>query len=426
MSDRHAVLRYLAVASLVRSADGAAAVGLISLAQRVGSGAGTGGLLAALLTAPHLLGPWLARPLDRSRDDRRVLSLAFATFGAALGAAAVTLGPSPVLVPALSVALAGMCGPLMTGGLSSKLAPLVGPTEAGLRRAEGWDATTYGLGTTLGPAAVAALAATAGPQAALLCLAGAAGLGAVLVWTLPQGRSRRAAALPVLECLRAIGRIGQLRRTLVATTLTAMATGGFAVVAVLLGEQLRHSLSGGAVLNAAYGLGGLVGGAGVAALPMRGEPERRLIRLVGLSAVAIACCAAAPTYPAALVAFTIAGVAGAVLFTASLAVRSTYSPDGARAQVFVTMAGLKMAGASAGTALAGALAGWGPRVLLAAAASLVAVAALVAAADRHRSRSAHPQQRGIEGEARAEGQRDRALTGGHGPGHPLEDQQHRG
>src|SRR3954447_8949319 len=66
--------RYVVAATLVRAADAAAAVGLVLLATRpaahVAGGARTGGLLAAGLTAPHLLGPLLARRLDAARRAR--------------------------------------------------------------------------------------------------------------------------------------------------------------------------------------------------------------------------------------------------------------------------------------------------------------------------------------------------------------------
>jgi hypothetical protein len=77
-------------------------------------------------------------------------------------------------------------------------------------------------------------------------------------------------------------------------------------------------------------------------------------------------CAVAPSYPSALVAFFLAGAGNAPFFTATLAARSRYSPPEVRAQVFVFMAAVKVATASAGTALAGAAVGLGPRDLLAA------------------------------------------------------------
>src|SRR5690242_17081752 len=102
------LVRYLLTASLVRTASGGAAVGLFTLTVRTGGsgGAALGGLLAALLTAPYVAGPWLAGVLDRARDGRRVLAVSFVVFGLALAAAAALLGRVPFLVVAALVTLA--------------------------------------------------------------------------------------------------------------------------------------------------------------------------------------------------------------------------------------------------------------------------------------------------------------------------------
>src|SRR4051795_2004552 len=133
--------RYLLAATLARGADGGAAVGLVLLATSgatgLSNGAAVGGLLAAALTAPHLLGPWVGRRLDRARDGRGVLAAACVVYGAALGAAAVLLGRVALPLVVAAVVVAGACGPLLTGGLSSRLAGIAGGDSG---RAEGWDA----------------------------------------------------------------------------------------------------------------------------------------------------------------------------------------------------------------------------------------------------------------------------------------------
>jgi MFS family permease len=379
----------------VRAADGGAAVGLVALAvslpDRISNGAAVGGTLAALLTLPHLLGPLVARPLDRARDSRRILAGAFVIFGAALAAAGGLLGFAPLPVVGAPLVLAGACGPLLTGGLSSRLKDLVGPDVRRQRRAEGWDAATYGIGATLGPALVAGLAALAGPRLSLLVLGVAAAAAAPVALLLPRDAPApvERGAFGLTAVVAAIATIGPLRRIMVATLLTAAGAGTLTVVAVVLGPELsRHSGSGPA-LTALYGVGSLAGSLLVAAFPLRGEPERLAIRLIVLCAGLIAGCALAPNYAAAIVAFALAGAGGAVLFTATLAVRSQYSPDPARAQIFVSIAGLKMAAASAGTALAGLLvAAHGPRAILAGAAAVTLVAALIATADRQLARAA--------------------------------------
>src|SRR5881409_2458745 len=126
----------------------------------------------------------------------------------------------------------------------------------------------------------------------------------------------------------------------------------------------------------------IAGSALVTAFPLRGEPERLVTWLVVLMAAALGLCALAPTYPLALAAFALAGATNAPFFTATLAARSRYSPEPARAQVFVSMAGLKVATASAGTALAGAASGLGPRALIAVGAVITLLAAAATALDR--------------------------------------------
>ena len=155
------------------------------------------------------------------------------------------------------------------------------------------------------------------------------------------------------------------------------------VVAVVFGAQLHHVAGAGAVLGAVYGIGNLCGALGVGAFPLRGEPERLTVRLIAVNAAAIALCAAAPSYALAMVTFALAGASSSILFTATLAVRSQYSPPNARAHVFVIMAGFKMATSSAGTALAGTLVGIGPRLVLLLGALISAAAVGVAALDRH-------------------------------------------
>ncbi|MBA8955352.1 MFS transporter [Actinomadura namibiensis] len=376
--------RYLAAAILVRGSDSGAAVGLVLLALRPDGGRGaaaTGGLLAAALSAPHLLGPWLARRLDAAGDDRRLLAGAFAIYAAALTAGTLALGRAPLPVALLAVAAAGCCGPLLTGGLSSRLA------AGGDRRVQGWDALTYGVGGTAGPAAVAAASASWGPVAALLGLAAATVLAAALTLTLPSrpaARPRPDAPADVRAGMAPLWRRPELRRVTVMTLLAAPQLGALPVIAAAVGDRLRGTAEAGATLTTAFGLGGLAGALLVTAVPLRGEPERAATRLFAALAAVTALCALAPSYPVALAGFALIGVANSLSFTAVLAARAAYSPPAARAQVFVTSAGLKMATASVGAAVAGAFAGIGGAALLLLAATVTGSSVALSMADRAR------------------------------------------
>ena len=378
----------MAAATLARGADAGAAVGLVLLAttaahlDRPGL---IGGLLVAALTAPHLLGPVLARQLDRARDGRTLLAAITAGYGVAIGAATLLFGAVPIGVSVLLVILAGLCGPILTGGLSSRLASLVAADDRVQRRAQGWDALSYGVGGTAGPAAVAALSGVFGARAALIVLAGCAIAAAALIRTLPPNSGQAIPVddvLPVRRTLRLIATIGPLRRVMYATMAASLPAGAIAVMAVALGHDLRISAQSAALLAAAFGLGNLAGSLLMTVRPLLGEPERLVSASMAAVGVAYLACSAAPTYGLALAGFGLVGVLNAPMFTATLAARAGYSPPEARAQVFVSMAALKVAASAVGTAAAGAALGLGPRVLLAIGASAILATAAATVLDR--------------------------------------------
>jgi hypothetical protein len=384
------LFRYAAAATLVRSADAGAGLALVLLAMTPSAGlrhpGTTGGLLVAALSAPHLAGPLLARHLDTARDGRRLLAAAFVCYAVALSTGSRLLGHLPLPVVGLCIGAAGLCGPLLTGGLSSRLAAIARPDPYSQRQAHGWDAVTYGLGGTAGPALVAVLATAASPLTAVLGLAVLALAGAGLTLQLPKETVRHGDPAPDVLTVREAGKlivsIGPLRRVTYATLVTAAAGGGVALLAVALGSALSTWSSAGATLAAAFGVGTLIGSLLVTAFPMRGEPETLTSRAAFAVAFAFGLCAAAPTYPAALVAFTLAGAANAVFVTATLAARTMYAPPSARAQIFVSVAGVKVAAQSAGTAVTGALLSLGPRPILTAGAALTAGVGLATVVER--------------------------------------------
>jgi hypothetical protein len=393
-------VRYTVAATLARSADGGAAVGLVLLATtpaaHLARPAFVGGLLATCLTGPHLLGPAIARQLDRARDGRRLLAAAFCVYGFALAAAVVAVGRAPIVVAASLVAVAGSCGPLLTGGLSSRLAALVGPGEGVQRRAQGWDAVSYGVGTTAGPAAVAGLAAVTNAYVSVLSLSAAAVLAAGLVLALPRAGDGQVPVREVLTVRRALGLIatsGPLRRVTYTTMIAAIPGGAVPVIAVVLGGHLGAGSVAGAVLVAAFGSGNFAGSLLLTIVPLTGEPERLTSRYATAMGLAFGLCAAAPNYALAIIAFGLAGAANAALFTATLAARSTYAPPTARAQVFVSTAALKIATATLGTALAGAFVDRGARVLLLAGAVATLTATTATVVERNVRRAAPGRQR---------------------------------
>ncbi|MEV7628893.1 MFS transporter [Actinoplanes sp. NPDC089786] len=381
MQVRTAVMRYLGGATLARGADAGAAVGFVLLKPTV-----VGAVLAACLTAPHLLGPVLARRLDRARDGRRLIAVVCAAYGVFLAIAALGLDRIPLVLVVLAAATAGVCGPLLTGGLSSRLAALVPGDERAQRRAQGLDALSYGIGGTAGPAAAAALASLTGARVSLLVLATAAVIAGLLVLSLPAAGNPvpRDEVLSVRQALTLILTTGPLRRVMYTTVVASVPGGAIAVIAVAYAPALRVSPGTAGLLAAAYGFGVLLGSLAVTARPLLGEPERLVTRAGALMGVAYGLCAAAPGFALAFAGFTLIGVLNAPFFTATLASRAAYSPPQARAQVFVSMAALKVGGQSAGTAAAGTALGLGARTLLLIGAALIIATAAATVLDRRR------------------------------------------
>ena len=431
--------RYAFAATVARTADAGAAVVVVLLAAGGAGGVRLGGLLAAALTAPHLLGGRIGRLVDRARDPRRPLAAGCVGYAAALATATGALRLGLPAVGGGALVVAGVCGPLLTGGFSSLTGGLGGCPE----RARGIDTLTYGVSGVVGPAAVAGLAALTSPAASLLLLAGATLVAAVGTRWLPHVRVSTAAPVPggrsgptrstapVSEVASAAGGRGgpprsasrvsavasaaggrgrpmrsasgrssrssvrasgggravlltvrPLRRVTVTTVVSAAVGGMLAVLAVVLAAAVTGRPADGAWLLGAMGLGNLVGSAALAVRPLTAEPVRATLVLTAALGVGYLLVALASGYALLLGAFAVVGVLTAPWITASLATRERHAPPGRRAEVFAGMAGWKMAAASAGTALAGLLAAAPARTVVAVAAALVLGSALAMALDR--------------------------------------------
>lgn len=346
-------------ATLARTADGGAVVAIVLLAIASGKAGWLAGILGACITAPHLLGPFVARAIDTARDGRRVIALACVVHGTTLAGAVLLLPVTHPVVPAVLLVASGLVGPLLTGGISSRLPAIAGPDRTSQRRAQGWDVATYGIGGTVGPTLVAAVSAWATPLIAALVLAAATFVAAGLVMLLPYAAPAADAAdvpRPARTFVLMVTS-GPLRRTLYLTMAVAFSVAVLPITAVAGTGRFGVAPAVAAVLTAAYGLGNLAGSAGVMIRPPRGEADRLMTRLALVVAAALLVVALMPEFALAVPAYAAAGVANAYFFAATLAARSEYAPPEARGQVFVWIGALKITAGSAGTALAGAIVG---------------------------------------------------------------------
>ncbi|MFF5793884.1 MFS transporter [Paeniglutamicibacter sp. NPDC012692] len=349
--------RYVAAATLARTADGGAVVAVVLLVTTSGGPGWLAGLLGASITAPHLLGPFVARRLDTAADARNVIAFACVAHGGTLAAAVLLYPFTWPLVPALFLMASGLFGPFLTGGISSRLPEIAGDSRESQRRAQGWDVATYGMGGTIGPGIVAAVSAWAGATVAALILAAGTMLAAVLVRQLPRGtRAANPAEVPKPgQTLLLILGTGPLRRTLYMTMAVALSVAVLPITAVASTGHFRVGAAAAAILTAAYGLGNLAGSIGVMIRPPRGDADKLMTRLAFTVAGALLCVAFTTAFGLAIAAYALAGIVNAYFFAATLAARSEYAPQNSRGQVFVWVGALKITAGSAGTALAGAV-----------------------------------------------------------------------
>ena len=247
--------RYVAAATLARTADGGAVVAIVLMVSTSGAPGWLAGLLGACITAPHLLGPVVARSLDSCRDGRVLIAWACVVHGATLAAAVLLY---PLVWPAVTgvlLVVSGMVGPLLTGGISSRLPAIAGPDQVSQRRAQGWDVATYGIGGTIGPSVVAAVFAWVGPTAAALILAAGTFVAAGVVRLLPfVPPAAGAADVPrPVQTLRLMTATGRLRRTLYLTVTVAFSVAALPIAAVASTAMFQVPPAAAGVLTAAYG-----------------------------------------------------------------------------------------------------------------------------------------------------------------------------
>ena len=370
--------RYAVAAAAVRTADEGARIALTLLAMERLDSAALGGGLVAVLLVPHVLAaPGVGLLVDRSRRPGVLIGAAAAAFGLALVSAALALGrlPTPLV---LAVLLAGgCCAPALTGGLSSRLAPLV-PAQR-LPRAFGVDSLTFNTAGIAGPAVAATLAATTSAGPATLALGCAALAGGIGIATLPgDGRtSTRGRAADPLAGLRVLVGEPVLATVTVSTSFGQLGFGMLPVVVAVAATRAGSPAAAGWLLTA-VAAGGLIGSLLWTRWPV---PPQRAPRWVvaGLAGAGLPVLlgAAHPTLPVLAVLFAMAGVANGPMFGALLTTRQHWSPPELRSQVFTLGAGAKITATAAGTALAGTLAGGptGGQLAVAGAIPLLAAAA---------------------------------------------------
>lgn len=377
--------RYASAAMLARIADGGGVLAVILLCQASEQYYAVTGWMAACITLPHMMGPFIARKIDTASDGRRVIATACLAYAVITGIMTATFGHIPLLLTAFLLIAAGLCGPLLTGGISTFLPAIAGPDQRSQRRAQGLDVATYGFGGTLGPSAVAAISTWISPSSAFYLLAVGTVFAAFFIMRLPVSAvTHSGKPAEVAGSIATVGmmiRHTPLRRTLYLTMAVAFAVSVLPVVAVSMADNLGVPAATAALLTVAYGAGNLAGSVCLMVIPLRGEPDRLMLNTGGLIVAGLFSMLVVNSFIPVFFCFFITGMLNAAFFAATLAARSEFSPPSCRGQVFVWVGAMKITAGSLGTAAAGQLMAQGayaPLVLSLCALSTILVISLLA------------------------------------------------
>jgi MFS family permease len=316
--------------------------------------------LPSLVTGP-LLGAWL----DRTPHRRRAFAGNQVLLLVSMGGLLLATGHAPSYAVVLLGLLAGLTTPVLTGGFTGLIAPLV---PAGLlRRAYGAEATSYNVAGVVGPALAGAVTAALGASWAIGAAAAlsVAALAAVLRVPMPApvvDPSAPGLVRTVLVGLRHLATTPPLRAVTVTTTLSMGGIGALPVVFPLLAEDLGAHAAASGYLFSTFAIGALLGSVTMASRSPRTGPIR--VSFLGVAGLAVVFAAAswAPTLPVELVCIFVAGALEGPVLASTLTVRELHSPDWMRTQVVTTGASLKFGAYAFGSGLAGwVVAGHGPR-----------------------------------------------------------------
>ena len=337
-----------------RLANEAARVALVLLVlDRTGSPSLAGGLVAAMTLPALVTGPFLGAWLDRTAHRRSAFVANEVLLTAALVGVLLAAGRGPGWLVVALGGLAGVTLPVLTGGFTGLIAPLV--PAALLRRAYGAESTSYNVAGVAGPALAGAVSAVSPAAAAVVCVGlSCVALVAVVRVPMPAPSGVTGGLVrTVLGGLRHLARTPALRSVTVATTLSFVGIGAFPVVFPALAVDVGAQRAAAGALFSGFAVGALLGSVVVAARAPRTGPLR--LALLGISGLVLvfAALAAAPSLAVALALVVLAGIFEGPVLSSTLTVREQHSPAAMRTQVVTTAASIKFGASALGAAVGG-------------------------------------------------------------------------
>jgi MFS family permease len=380
---------FLLAATLARLASEMFPVAAVLLVLDRTGRAGLAGAVVAATTLPAVVtGPVLGAWLDRTGRRRVALAANQVLLAASLLAMLAAAGRSSGWVLVALAGVAGLTGPLATGGYTSMI-PLLVP-EPLLARANALEASSFNTAAIAGPAVAGAVAASAGPAGAVLAEAALAALALPAIARLPRvaahaGDHPATLAAAIRQGLGHLARTPVLRGVTVATAVGMLGSGLLTLALPFWAERLGAGRAAAGYLWAALEAGAIAGALAAARPAAAWPPQRVVLAGLGLYGLGVAAWPLAPSFPAALALVALAGLVEGPAFAATFATRQRWSPPALRGQIFTTAASLKLGAFAVGSALAGPAvgrAGVGGVLVAVAALQLLAVALGAAAGAR--------------------------------------------
>jgi MFS family permease len=354
-------LQIAAVGSMLGS--WAYAVALPVYAYHAGGARAVGFLFFARFVCAALAAPWLGVAADRWSRRRLMLLTDLVRAGLCAGMTAVAVvGGHAYAVYVLAV-LSSVAAVAYAPAQGALLPSLV-ETPDELTAANVVSNTISSVGMFAGPALGGVLLALSGPAAVF------AFNGALLVWSAifvlqiprdePPERSERPRFLPELTAgFTAVLRRPALRVIVGLTGAQTLTSGALEVLLVVLALQLIHTGNAGVGwLNAAIGIGSIVGAFVVAVIAARRRLATGFALGILVSVIPLALAAAASTLAPALVLFGILGAGSVLVEVGGITLLQRSTPNEVLGRVFAVQETVILGALAIGSVVAPALVSW--------------------------------------------------------------------
>ncbi len=335
------------------AAEWAATVTISVIAYRDG-GAGAVGLVAVVRMLPAaLIAPLAAALADRHRRDTVLVVVGVLRAAALAGAAALVAAEAGTAAVYGLVAVATVVQTLFRPAHSALL-PALCRTPGELTSANVVRGLLDSLAALAGPLAAAALIASSGTPAALAACAAASLVSALLVVRLPYEAPPRAVQAgrdgrEVLAGLVLVAREPSVRLLTALGTAQTFLRGCVSVLLVVVAiDLLGGSDADVGLLNAAVGVGAVLGSLLASMVSWRGRLARCLGAGVALWGAPLAVLGGVPEVAAALVLLAMVGIGNALVDVGAFTLIARLTPEGSMARVFAAFEGLLTLGVALG------------------------------------------------------------------------------